>query len=105
MQLAVFTDTDPPEGHGLGRRTMPRTLHQSTAMAVHTLWIPARAENLGMGMVSILEPQAVERLLDVPARWELAAYLCLGYAAFDDDAPLLHRQGWQKDAASAWRSA
>lgn len=104
VQLAVFTDTDPPEGHGLGRRTMPHTLHQSTAMAVHTLWLAARAENLGMGPISILEPEAVERLLDVPARWELSAYLCLGHAAFDDDAPLLHRAGWQEDTASAWCS-
>ena len=104
VQLAVFTDTDPAEGHGLGRRTVPHTLHQSTAMAVHTLWLAARAENLGMGLVSILDPAAVERLLAVPAGWELAAYLCLGHAAFEDDLPLLHRQGWQVDAPSDWRS-
>ena len=96
VQLAVFTDTDPAEGHGLGRRTMPHTLHQSTAMAVHTVWLAARAENLGMGLVSILDPVAVERMLAVPAGWELAAYLCLGHAAFKDDAPLLHREGWQE---------
>ena len=30
LQLAVFTLTDPPEGHGLGRRTLPQTLRQST---------------------------------------------------------------------------
>ena len=104
VQLAVFTNTDPPEAHGLGRRTMPHTLHQSTAMTVHTLWLAARAENLGMGLVSILDPEAIERLLAVPARWELSAYLCFGHAAFDDDAPLLHRAGWQVDASSDWRS-
>ena len=64
VQLAVFTVCDPVEGHGLGRRTLPETLRQSTAMAVHTLWLAARAENLGLGMVSILKPQEVERILE-----------------------------------------
>src|SRR3954470_9171553 len=45
VQLAIFTIIDPPEGHGLGRRTLPQTLRQSTAMAIHTLWLAARAEN------------------------------------------------------------
>ena len=64
MQLAVFTLIDPAEGHGLGRRTQPETLRQSTAMAIHTLWLAARAENIGVGMVSILDPRAIERLLE-----------------------------------------
>jgi len=51
VQLAVFTDMSPAAGRGLGRPTMPETLLQSTAMAVHTLWLAARAENLGLGMV------------------------------------------------------
>ena len=38
-QFAVFTEIDPNEGHGLGRQTLPETLRQSTAMAVHTLWL------------------------------------------------------------------
>ena len=95
MQLAVFTLIDPAEGHGLGRRTQPETLRQSTAMAIHTLWLAARAENIGVGMVSILDPRAIEGLLDVPEGWELSAYLCLGHAEFIDDTPLLHRSGWQ----------
>lgn len=45
VQLAVFTDLTPQAGHGLGRQTMPETLEQSTAMAIHTLWLTARAEN------------------------------------------------------------
>ena len=102
VQLAVFTEIDPAAGHGLGRATMPETLRQSTAMAVHTLWLAARAENLGLGMVSILEPRAIETLLDVPPSWEFSAYLCIGYAAHDDDTPLLHRAGWQENAPTRW---
>ena len=102
VQLAVFSLTDPEEGHRLGRRTMAGTLRQSTAMAIHTLWLAARAENLGLGIVSILDPRAMERLFAVPEGWEFQAYLCLGHPEFDDDAPLLHRAGWQQNTATAW---
>lgn len=100
--LAVFTQTDPPEGRGLGRRTMPDTLRQSTAMAIHTLWLAARAENLGLGMVSILDPRRVEAIFDLPPGWEFSAYLCLGTPAFTDDTPLLHRAGWQENRQTVW---
>ncbi len=101
-QLAVFTETEPAAGRGLGRRTMPETLHQSTAMAIHTLWLAARAENLGLGMVSILDPGRMEGLLAVPPGWEFSAYICLGWPAFCDDTPLLHRTGWQENRPTDW---
>ena len=102
-QLAVFTVIDPAEGAGLGRQTMPETLRQSTAMAVHTLWLAARAENLGLGMLSIVDPRAMERIFDVPADWEFSAYLCLGTPEFTDDTPLLHRSGWQENTPTLWQ--
>ncbi|MCA1951737.1 MAG: 5,6-dimethylbenzimidazole synthase [Hyphomicrobiales bacterium] len=105
-QLAVFTDLDPEAGHGLGRRTMPETLAQSTAMAIQVLWLAARAENIGLGMVSILDPRAVEALFAVPARWRFTAYLCLGRPALaDDDLPLIHRCGWQENSPTPWSEA
>ncbi|MDH5453146.1 MAG: 5,6-dimethylbenzimidazole synthase [Paracoccaceae bacterium] len=100
--LAIFTATDPAAGRRLGRRTMPETLHQPTAMAIHTLWLAARAENLGLGMVSILEPARMERIFDVPESWEFSAYICLGWPEFTDDTPLLHRVGWQKNQPTEW---
>lgn len=100
--LAVFTVTDPPEGRGLGRRTMPETLRQSTAMAIHTLWLMARAENLGVGMVSILDPLRMAEIFALPEGWEFSAYLCLGKPAFTDDTPLLHRTGWQENQETVW---
>jgi len=102
VQLAVFTEIDPAAGHGLGRATMPETLRQSTAMAVHTLWLAARVENLGLGMVSILEPREIQKLLDVPPTWEFSAYLCIGYPESDDHTPLLHRAGWQQNVPTRW---
>lgn len=102
VQLAVFTETDPEAGARLGRATMPETLRQSTAMAIHTLWLAARAANVGMGMVSILDPEEVSRILEAPAHWEFAAWICLGHAEFDDDAPLLVRNGWQENQETVW---
>lgn len=102
VQLAVFTVMNPEAGHGLGRQTLPETLRQSTAMAIHTLWLAARAENLGLGMVSILDPHGIESLLGVSADWEFSAYLCLGHPEFMDDTPLLHRVGWQENAETDW---
>ncbi len=103
VQVAVFTVTDPAEGRGLGRQTMAETLRQSTAMAIHTLWLAARAENLGLGMVSVLEPDRIERLFDTPEGWEFSAYLCLGWPDFTDDTPLLHRVGWQTNQPTEWQ--
>jgi 5,6-dimethylbenzimidazole synthase len=101
--LAVFAESDPQQGHGLGRRTMPQTVAYSAVMAVHTLWLAARAEGLGMGWVSILDPEAVTAALDVPGAWVFIGYFCLGYAEEPHDAPELEREGWEyrRPAASA----
>ena len=103
-QLAVFTDTAPASGHGLGRQTQPETLVQSTAMAIHTLWLAARAENIGLGMLSILTPARIESLLQTPPHWRFAAWLCLGLPSFEDDTPLLHRKGWQENDEPEWET-
>lgn len=93
--LAVFCDEAPQAGHGLGRATMPEMLRYSTVMAIHTMWLAARARGIGMGWVSILDPVAVTGMLDVPAGWTLIALLCLGYPAELTDVPELERRGWQ----------
>ncbi len=103
VHLAVFTEQTPGEGHGLGRQSMPEMLNYSTVSAIHTLWLAARAENLGLGWVSILDPDGIARILNVPDSWQLTGYLCLGKAAFDDDTPLLHRQDWQENTATLWQ--
>ncbi|WP_439154106.1 5,6-dimethylbenzimidazole synthase [Yoonia sp.] len=102
VQLAVFTARDPAEGHGLGRQSMPEMLTYSTVCAIHTLWLAARAENLGLGWVSILDPVAAAQALDAPDHWQLTGYLCLGRAAFADDTPLLQRADWQENTRTRW---
>lgn len=103
VHLAIFTETDPEAGHGLGRQTMPEMLAYSTVAAIHTLWLAARAENLGVGWVSILDPKSVARALGAPKDWHLTGYLCLGKAASDNDTPLLHRNAWQTNAETIWQ--
>lgn len=102
VQLAVFTAIEPAEGKKLGRLTMPETLRQSTAMAIHALWLAARVENLGVGLVSIVDPRQMEALFDVGRDWEFAAYLCIGWPEFVDDTPLLQRTGWQHNTPTKW---
>ena len=95
VHLAVFCDDATDVGGGLGRRTMPETLRYSVVGAIQTLWLAARAEGLGVGWVSILEPDVVCRELEVPASWVLIAYLCIGWPEEEHLDPELEREGWQ----------
>ena len=95
VQLAIFCDEATEAGHGLGRKTMPETLRYSVVTAVHTLWLAARARGLGVGWVSILDPDEVTRTLDLPADWSLIAYLCIGYPEEEHAEPELERSGWE----------
>ncbi|MGH7117092.1 MAG: 5,6-dimethylbenzimidazole synthase, partial [Stellaceae bacterium] len=94
-QLAVLADRDTAQGHRLGRHTMPEMADYSAVAAVHTLWLAARAEGIGMGWVSILDPGVIAVILEVPASWKLIGYFCLGYPAKEDDVPLLETVGWE----------
>jgi 5,6-dimethylbenzimidazole synthase len=93
--LAVFCDEGAPAGHGLGRSTMPETLAYSVVMAIHTLWLAARGEGIGLGWVSILSPETVKAVLAPPDGWRFIAYLCVGYPADENPAPELARRGWE----------
>ena len=94
--LAVFADRATGQGHGLGRHTMPEMIEYSAVTAVHTIWLAARAQGIGMGWVSILDPQAVARELDVSADWKFIGYFCLGYPQADDTTPELEQSGWER---------
>lgn len=95
VQIAVFCETNPLEGAGLGRNTMPQTLQYSVSGAVAMLSLIARAWGVGVGLVSILDPQDVKETMDVPQTWEFVSYLCLGYPEEEHSDPELVRYGWQ----------
>ena len=99
--FAVFVDRETRKGHGLGRAPMPSTVDYSAVMAVHTLWLAARADGLGLGWVSIVEPAEVARILAVPPEWALIGLFCLGYPEEDGSEPVLERAGWERRCAPA----
>ncbi len=94
--FAVFADRSTTQGHGLGRHTMPEMIEYSAVTAVHTVWLAARAQGIGMGWVSILDPAAVAEILNVPAEWKFIGYFCLGYPQADDTIPELEQSGWEQ---------
>jgi len=96
VQLAVFADEETEAGMGLGRKTMPEMLDYSAVAAVQLLWLAARVKGIGVGWVSILEPDVVGKTLDVPDHWRLIAYLCIGYPEQDHVVPELVREGRQE---------
>jgi 5,6-dimethylbenzimidazole synthase len=100
-QIAVFADRATAQGAGLGQLTMPETLDYSVVNAIHTLWLAARAEGIGVGWVSILDPRQIAAILDVPADWVFIGHLCVGYPQAADDRPALERAGWERRQAPA----
>lgn len=85
----------PDDGTIFGRRTLPEMDLASVACAIQNLWLAARAEGLGMGWVSLFEPFALARLLNVPEGGKPVAILCLGQVEAFYAAPMLQLQGWR----------
>lgn len=98
--LAVFADRGTDVGHALGRRTMPEMADYSVVTAIATMWLAARAEGIGMGWVSILDPVVIAEALDIPRDWRLIGYFCIGYPEIEDDRPELEREGWERRRAA-----
>lgn len=96
VHLVICADEGADTGHGLGRKTMPEMLRYSVVAAVQTFWLAARAEGLGVGWVSILDPHAACRTLELPPDWSLVAYLCVGWPEEEHDDPELERHGWEQ---------
>ena len=82
------------ESHVFGRRTMPEMDLASVACAIQNLWLAARAENVGMGWVSLFDPEALQVLLRMPQGSRPVAVLCLGYVPAFYSRPMLEEVGW-----------
>jgi len=95
VHLAVFCDDTTEQGKGLGAATMPEMKRYSVVCAIMQMWLLARAEGLGMGWVSILDPLRLSRDLDTPSNWSLIAYLCIGWPEEEHLDCELQRAGWE----------
>jgi 5,6-dimethylbenzimidazole synthase len=93
-ELLVVALGDDRERHVFGRRTMPHMDLASASCAIQNLWLAARAEGLGMGWVSLFDPEALRTLLGMPDGSEPIAVLCLGPVAEFYDRPMLEETGW-----------
>ncbi len=93
-EVLVAALMDDRERHIFGRRTLPEMDMASLSCAIQNLWLASRAEGLGMGWVSLFEPQALADLLGLPAGAKPMAVLCLGPVKEFYPAPMLVLEGW-----------
>ncbi|MBH3430722.1 5,6-dimethylbenzimidazole synthase [Pseudomonas alkylphenolica] len=96
-EVLVAALMDDREKHIFGRRTLPEMDLASLSCAIQNLWLAARAEGLGMGWVSLFEPQALADLLGMPAGAKPLAILCLGPVEAFYPAPMLALEGWASE--------
>ena len=93
-EVLVAALMEDRERHIFGRRTLPEMDLASLSCAIQNLWLAARVEGLGMGWVSLFEPQALADLLGLPAGAKPLAILCLGPVEGFYPAPMLALEGW-----------
>lgn len=94
-ELLVVALGEGREAHVFGRRTMPHMDLASVSCAIQNLWLAARAEGLGMGWVSLFDPDRLADLLGMPAGAEPVAILCLGPVPEFPDRPALEIDEWR----------
>jgi len=93
-EVLVAALMDRREKHIFGRRTLPEMDLASVACAIQNMWLAARAEGLGMGWVSLFDPDRLAALLGIPAGGKPVAIICLGHVAGFYPKPMLELEGW-----------
>jgi 5,6-dimethylbenzimidazole synthase len=93
-ELLVVALMDNREQHVFGRRTMPEMDLASTACAIQNMWLASRAEGIGMGWVSLFDPEQLRLLLEMPTGAKPIAVLCLGHVKAFYPKPMLELEGW-----------
>jgi 5,6-dimethylbenzimidazole synthase len=96
LNICITCDRTRAGPHVLGRSTIVDTDLYSTCCAVQNLWLAARVEGIGVGWVSILDPQELSVILRLPEHVLPVAYLCAGYVQNFPGGPELERVGWRR---------
>lgn len=94
--VLVVALMDGRERYVFGRRTLPEMDVASAACAIQNVWLTARVEGLGMGWVSIFDPDELAALLGMPEGAKPLAILCLGYVDEFYERPMLEQEGWDR---------
>jgi 5,6-dimethylbenzimidazole synthase len=95
LNLCVTVDLRPGDEPILGTTAQPDALRFSACCAIQNLWLAARAEGIGVGWVSIVEPAVLRTELALPVGVEPVAYLCIGVPVEFRDRPMLEEAGWR----------
>jgi 5,6-dimethylbenzimidazole synthase len=94
VNLCITCDSTRNGPHVLGRHTIPQTDVYSTCCAIQNLWLAARAEGIGVGWVSIVDPVQLRGVLHIPEHVIPVAYLCVGHVREFLPRPELEIAGW-----------
>lgn len=94
VNIAVFYKPSPTPI--LGQTSMEKSGMYSVCLAIQNLWLMARAENIGLCWVSILDEKQVKSILNAPSENQLIAYLCIGYVTEFTERPQLEIANWEK---------
>lgn len=94
LNIAVFYK--PKEHPVLGQTSMKEAGVFSVVCAIQNMWLMGRALGVGLGWVSILDPNKVKTILNAPEDRQLIGYLCLGHVDFFYENPELEKLKWEK---------
>ena len=94
LNIAVFYK--PSEHPVLGQTAMKEAGVYSVVCAIQNMWLMARALDIGLGWVSILNPNTIKTILKAPKDRQLIGYLCLGHVDEFYENPELERLQWEK---------
>jgi len=95
LNLCVAVD-ERDHGPVLGTIAQPETIRAGAYCAIQNLWLAARAEGIGVGWVSIVEPSVLRAELALPRGVEPLAYLCMGRPVAFYSRPMLEDTGWDR---------
>lgn len=94
LNICITCDRNRTGETVLGRTHQSDMDLYSSVCAVQNFWLAARAENVGVGWVSIAKPTQLREALAIPEEIIPIAYLCVGYVSEFFDQPELERKGW-----------
>lgn len=93
-EVLVVGLMDRRERFVFGRRTMPEMDLASASCAIQNFWLAARAEGIGVGWVSMFDPQRLRELCHMPEGSQPIAVLCAGQVDEFYAAPMLELERW-----------
>jgi 5,6-dimethylbenzimidazole synthase len=95
INIAVLYE--PKDEVVLGMTSMKKMGEYSVVCAIQNMWLMARALNIGIGWVSILDENKVLKEINAKKGSLLVAYLCIGYVDWFYEESELKTIGWDKE--------